>query len=234
LLGKRLVPGRKAMEKGMKPFEFKECVIVPKSTGKKARNLRELRSLVGRVSDESIVHHTYQYFLSGHTLEYTNAFAHWAGESLGEKGLSEHLSNIDPYAFSEIKSLRNELLKAVDGRLETPPRPRDAAPGDEFFFSESITLIFPIRLRARNLAEFLMAVRYVDGSSIYYHFYEARTRLEGGADDFSKWISGFLGQEDLGEKIRSIDPFMHTLEGIREHIVEAVEDEVRKQMEELS
>ena len=56
------------MEKGAKPFEFKECVIVPKSTGKKARNLRELRALLGRVSDESISHHTYQYFLSGHVL----------------------------------------------------------------------------------------------------------------------------------------------------------------------
>ena len=222
------------MEKRIKPFEFKECVIVPKSTGKKARNLRELRSLLGRVSDESISHQTYQYFLSGHVLEYTNAFAHWVGESLGEKGLSEHLSNIDPYSFSEIESLRNELLKAVDSRLEAPPGPRDAAPGDEFFFSESLTLTFPMRVRARNLAEFLMALRYVDRSSIYYHFYEARTRLGGGADDFSKWISGSLGQKDLGEKIKSIDPFMHTLEGIREHILEAVEEQVRKQMEELS
>jgi len=26
------------MEKGVKPFEFKECVIVPRSTGKKAKN----------------------------------------------------------------------------------------------------------------------------------------------------------------------------------------------------
>ena len=57
------------MEKGVKPFDFKECVIVPRSTGKKAKNLRELRALLGRVSDKSISHHTYQYFLSGHVLE---------------------------------------------------------------------------------------------------------------------------------------------------------------------
>ncbi len=222
------------MEREAKAFEFKECVIVPRSTGKKAKNLKGLRTLLERVSDESISHHTYQYFLSGRVLEYTNAFALWVGESLGEKGLSEHLSNIDPYSFSEIEALRLELLKAIDGRLGVLPRPRDAMAGDEFFFSESLTLTFPERVRARNLAEFLMAVRYVDRSSIYYHFYEARRRLGEGADDFSKWFSGSLGQEALAEKMRSIDPFMHTLDGIREQIVVAVEDEVRKAMEELS
>jgi len=222
------------MERAAKWFEFKECVIVPKSTGKKAKNLKELRTLLGRVSDESIAHHTYQYFLSGRVLEYTNAFALWAGESLGEKGLSEHLSNIDPYSFSKIEALRHELLKAIDSRLSVLPRPRDAMAGDELFFSESLTLTFPVRIRARNLAEFLMAVRYVDRSCIYYHFYEARRRLGGGADDFSKWFSASLGQEALAEKIGSIDPFMHTLDGIREHIAVAVEDEVRKAMEELS
>ena len=221
------------MERAAKWFEFKECVIVPKSTGKKAKNLKELRTLLGRVSDESISHHTYQYFLSGRVLEYTNAFALWVGESLGEKGLSEHLSNIDPYSFSEIEALRHELLKAIDSRLDALPRPRDAMAGDEFFFSESLTLTFPVRIRARNLAEFLMAVRYVDRSCIYYHFYEAR-RLGEGADDFSKWFSASLGQEALAEKVGSIDPFMHTLDGIREHIIVAVEDEVRKAMEELS
>jgi hypothetical protein len=222
------------MEKEVEPFEFKQCVIVQKATGKSAKNLRELRDLLGSVSAESIFHHTCQYFLSGHILEYTNDFGHWAAESLGEKALSEHLSNIDPYSYSDIEAFRRELLKAVDSRLDTPPEPRDAMAGDEFFFGEAITLIFPARIKARNLAEFLIGIRYVDKSSIYYHFYEAKMRLRGGTDDFSKWFASSLGQKDLSERINSIDPFMHTLDGIRGHIVEAVEDEVKRAMEEIS
>jgi hypothetical protein len=48
------------MERGAQSFGFKERVIVPKSTGKKARNLKELRTLSGRVSDESISNQTYR------------------------------------------------------------------------------------------------------------------------------------------------------------------------------
>jgi hypothetical protein len=154
-------------------------------------------------------------------------------ESLGERALSEYLSNIDPYSYPDIEALRGELLKAMDSRLEILPEPRDAMAGDEFFFREAITLIFPANIRARNLAEFLIGIRYVDKSSIYYHFYEARVRLSAGTDDFSKWFVNSLGQESLAEKIASIDPFMHTLDGIRGHIVEAVEDEVKRAMEEI-
>ena len=183
------------------------------------------------VSEACIFHHTYQYFLKGHVLEYTNDFAHWAGESLEERALAEQLSNIDPYDFKNIKDLRNELLTVIDEYLQTFPEPRPAMPGNEFFFNETITLIFPIGIRVKNLAEFLTAIKYVDSGSIYYHFYEARIRLGGGTDDFSRWIEDVFGRKELVEKIRAIDPFMHDLEGIREHIAEAVEEEVRKDME---
>ncbi len=217
------------MEKIMEFFEFKQCVSLLKSTGKKAKNLRELRDAIAVVSDESIFHHTYQYFLKGHILEYTNDFAHWAGESLEERALAEHLSNIDPYAFKNIDELRQELLNVIDGYLENFPEPREAMPGDEFYFNETITLTFPVGIRVKNLAEFLIAIKYIDAAAIYYHFYEARVRL--GVDDFSKWIEDSLGKKDLSEKIRAIDPFMHSIEGIRDHIIETVEKDVRTEME---
>ena len=74
----------------IEPFEFKQCVSISKSTGQKAESLKELGARLSSVSDESIFHHTYQYFLKGHILEYTNDFAHWAGESLEERALAEH------------------------------------------------------------------------------------------------------------------------------------------------
>ncbi|WP_333656057.1 DUF5752 family protein [Dissulfurispira sp.] len=217
------------MEKIMEFFEFKQCVSLLKSTGKKAKNLRELRDAIAVVSDESIFHHTYQYFLKGHILEYTNDFAHWAGESLEERALAERLSNIDPYAFKNIDELRQELLNVIDIYLENFPEPREAMIGDEFYFNETITLTFPVGIRVKNLAEFLIAVKYIDAAAIYYHFYEARVRL--GVDDFSKWIEDSLDKKDLSEKIRAIDPFMHSIEGIRDHIIETVEKDVRTEME---
>jgi hypothetical protein len=85
-------------------------------------------------------------------------------------------------------------------------------------------------VKAKNLAEFLLGIRFIDTASIYHHFYEARMRLRG-ADDFSIWIESALGKMELAGKIRAIDPFMHTLDDIRKHILEAVEAEVEKEME---
>ena len=218
----------------VKAFEFRQCVNIIKSTGKKAKKLRGLRDIISIVSNESIFHHTYQYFLKGRILEYTNDFAHWAGESLEERALSEHLSGIDPYDFTDINQLRERLLAVINEYMENFPEPREAMPGDEFYFNETITLIFPVGVRAKNLAEFLMALKYITPGSIYYHFYEARIRLGSGTDDFSIWIEDTLGNREVAEKIRAIDPFIHGIEGIRKHIADVIEEMVRWDMEGIS
>lgn len=229
--GNSLFKRGEGMAEIIEPFEFKQCISILKSTGKKAKNLRELRDIIAVISDECIFHHTYQYFLKGHILEYTNDFAHWAGESLEERALSEQLSNIDPYDFKDISDLRSELVNVISNYLEKFPEPREAMPGDEFCFNETVTLIFPAGVRAKNLAEFLTAIKYIDAGSLYYHFYEARMRIGGGVDDFSRWIENAFGKIGLTERIRAIDPFMHNLEGMRGLITEAIEEEVRKDME---
>ncbi len=219
------------MAEAVKSFEFMQCASILKSTGKKAGNLRELRDVLSVISEDSIFHHTYQYFLKGHILEYTNDFAHWAGESLEERALSERLSSIDPYDFGSIAGLRERLLKAIDEYLDMFPEPREAIAGDEFYFNQTVTLTFPVGVRVRNLAEFLIAIKYIDAGCIYYHFYEARIRLGSGVDDFSAWIQNVLMKKELADRVRAIDPFMHSVEGIREHIIAVVEEAVKKDME---
>ena len=215
----------------IRAFDFRECVTLIKSTGKAARNLRQFKDVLALVSDESIVHHTCQYFMRNPGLDYTNDYAQWAGESLGERALAEYLSNIDPYAFKSIANLRKGLLDVIDVYLERYPEPREVMRGDEFFFNEGVTLNFPAGVRARNLAELLTGIKYVDANSIYFHFYEARLRLGGLADDFSSWIESSLGKAHLAARIRSMDLFMHTVDGIREHLVTDLEEELRKDME---
>ena len=216
------------------PFEFKQCVSIHKSTGKKAGNLRELRDVIAEASEESIVHHNYQYSQKGRMREYTNDFAEWVGESLGEKALAEHLSNIDPYDFKEIGALRNELLGLIDYYFDRVPKPKEAMPGDEFYFTETVTLIFPVGIRARNLAEFFAAIKYIEEDCIYYHFYEARIRLGRGNDDFSRWFEDTLGEKDLAGKIRAVDPLMYTVEQIRTFIAGLVGETVRRDMEAIT
>lgn len=222
------------MPEALEPFEFKQCIVIFKSIGKKAKNLHELRNLIGAVSDESIFHHTYQFFLKGHFLEYTNDFAYWAGESLEDRALAEKLSSIDPYAYRVISELRAAILNAINGYLKEFPRPGDVIPGNEFYFNETVTLVFPVGIKAHNLAEFLMAIKYIDSASIYYHFYEARVRLGNERDDFSMWFEKAFAKKRLADRIKTIDPFMHSLEGIKEHIIEEVEEAVRKDMEVVS
>jgi hypothetical protein len=122
------------------------------------------------------------------------------------------------------------LLSVIDVYLE------NFQPGTHYQAknSTSTSRDYDIRLvSGPNLAEFLTGIKYVDSNSIYYHFYEARMRLGSGVDDFSRWLEESLGKKELASKIRSIDPFMHNVEGIREHLVEEIEKELRKDMEEV-
>lgn len=214
-----------------RPFEFKQCIAILKTTGEKAATIKELRDGISEVSDESIFHHVYQYFLKGHIMEYTNDFAQWIAHFLEERALAEQLSNMDPYMFKSISDVRKELLRIIDTFLKSFPEPRPVLPGNEFYFSEALTIVFPCGVKAKNLAEFFVAIKNVDAESIYYHFYEARMRLGGGVDDFSRWIEESLGRKSLAERIRNIDPFMHNLEGIREQIAEFVYEDLELEME---
>lgn len=216
----------------IEPFEFRQCVSLVKSTGRKAKNLKELRKIIAQVGAECIFHHIYQYFLKGHILEYTNDFAHWAGETLEERALAERLTCIDPYTLKSVEAVRSELLREIDDFLSQFPEPRDVIAGNEFYFNETINLIFPVGVQTRNLAEFLVAIDHIDAGSIYYHFYDSRVRLgEGIVDDFSRWIEHTLMRKEIADRIRSIDPFMHSIESIREHIREVIEEYVRSDME---
>ncbi len=212
------------------PFEFRQCSTLLKATGQKANTLSSLRALVESMSENALYHHTYQYFLKGHSLEYTNDFAQWAGEGLEERSLSEELSNVDPYAYGSIDELRTELMRVMLNYLQRFPEPRETREGEEFYLNETVTLVFPAGVWARNLAEFLIAAKYVDRSCLFYHFYDSRLRLGSRTNDFSQWLLG-LGKRELAERLAGIDPFVHSLEGIREQIVNAIEEEVKKDME---
>ncbi len=205
-------------------FEFKRAYTVLISTGRSASSIKQLLEVLREVSAGSVYHHTYQYFMKAHHLSYTNDFAQWAGESLEERALAERLSSIDPFDYSDVEKLRKKLIMTIEGFLEEFPAPRCVFPGNEFYFNETISFVYPVGIKVTNLNEFLHALKSVDGQCIYYHFYEARTRLENSMDDFSMWIEHGLGEKALADEIRAIDLFMHTTEGIRERLIKLIQE----------
>ena len=72
---------------------------------------------------------------------------------------------------------------------------------------------------ARDLPDFLNRLPSVSNTSLYFHFLEARLRLERTTNDFSFWLSG-MGQEALAEEIDSLNPYAMTLDRLRQRIIE--------------
>lgn len=216
-----------------KSFYFMDIVNVIKHTGTKATSLKEMRDAIASVSKDCLFHHTCQYFSKGNIQEHTNDFSQWIYTSLDDSILAEQLSNIDPYSFTSMTALRKHFLKVIDKYIEDFPEPRVALPDEAFFFNEAVTFIFPAGVKARNLAEMLMAIKFLDSSSIYYHFYEARARLKKGTDDFSKWIDEVGKAPRIAERLRAVDPFMNNLESLREKIIDILEKGIKREMEEM-
>lgn len=209
--------GRQDMLRDVQPFEFRACMPLLMTTGREARGIGELREHLQHASDASIMYHMHQFFIKSHLHEYSNDFARWVGEKLEEHILAERLSVIDPYLSRQADTIRTALIQTLDRHLQEFPEPRRAIPGEEFEFLEAIPITFSIGVVAKNLAELAVALKYVDAVSVYYHFYEAR--LRHGSGDFARWIEEQLGEHELVRRIRSIDPFVHTVEGIRARIL---------------
>lgn len=213
--------GEQDMLRDVPPFEFRACMPLVMTTGREARSIRELREHLQQAGGASIMYHMHHFFIKSHLLEYSNDFARWVGEKLEEHILAERLSVIDPYLCRQPEAVREALIQTLDRHLQEFPEPRPAIPGEEFEFLEAIPLTFSIGIVAKNLAELAVALKYVDAVSVYYHFYEAR--LRHGSGDFARWIEEQLGEQELVKRLRSIDPFVHTVEGVRARILEYLE-----------
>ncbi len=75
---------------------------------------------------------------------------------------------------------------------------------------------------AEDLGQFQEMIKLVSINSIYYHVFDARLRLQRTENDFSRWFRD-LGKKRLAEEVERLDPYTHTLEGLRKRIVSLVE-----------
>ncbi|MFH1046173.1 MAG: DUF5752 family protein [Candidatus Omnitrophota bacterium] len=83
--------------------------------------------------------------------------------------------------------------------------------------------------RASTLAELLRLIKEVPGSSIYHHthrFLQQHQYLNPEPpNDFAYWVSEALGEDELGERLASIDTVQFSsIRALRERIAQVIQD----------
>ena len=213
-------------------FRFYTRLHLRELTGLKARNLQELLTHIKSVPGSVIYHHTH-HFLQQHqylTPEPPNDFAYWVSEVLQEKKLGEKLASINTCDFNTIRELREKIASTIESYLEkSKEKPREVYEGGELHFIKSISFILPTPYVAQTLEEFVSLLRKVTIHSLYYHMFESKLRLEKGKNDFSLWLETVLGETELAKKIERLDPYTHTMEGLRERIIRLIENRLAKE-----
>jgi len=202
------------------PFYFFSELHLVKLLGLKAKNPVELLELIKQVPTASIYYHTHRFLQQHHFLspEPPNDFAYWITNILGLEKLGEMVASIDIIRFNTIEELRKEFIRVLTAYLANKGFIIDCEPGEEFHFISCVTVILPTPYTASTLEEFVGAVATVSVHSLYFHIFEARLRLGGTENDFSRWFRD-IGCEQLAREVSRLDPYTLTLEGLREKII---------------
>jgi hypothetical protein len=204
----------------MEAFRFHTKADQTILLGMRAATIPELLEGVRTVPLSSIYYHTHHYLQQHQFLspEPPNDFAYWVTEVLVDPVLGEELSSIDIVQCSSIRELQGRCLEILSAH-GAGDHPSSRAPeGHEFHFMASRTFVLPTPFIAQDLPTFVEALLKVSVASLYYHMFDAKLRLERGENDFSRWLAA-IGKRDLADAIRSLDPYTHTLEGLRKRIL---------------
>ncbi|MEW6033567.1 MAG: DUF5752 family protein [Chloroflexota bacterium] len=217
------------LKKAAEPFRFYSRTHLKELTGLKAGNLWELLELLKTVPESTIYYHTH-HFLEEHqylTPEPANDFALWVSDVIGDEVLGEKLASVDTFSFSSLAALRERLVGIIEEHLATESERRNAPQGREFYFMKSVSLVTPTSYLAHDLREFVQALHKISLGSLYYHVFEARLRLGRPTNDFSVWMNEYVDEADLAEQVAHLDPYNHTLEGLRSTLVQLIEKRIK-------
>ncbi len=209
----------------MGSFQFTTKSDLTLLLGRKARNARELYAGLREVPAMSVYFHTHRFLQQHHYLspEPPNDFAYWATEVLNDDILGERLASIDIIQYVSIDEIRQRFLSILEDYLQTAERIIDCPRGQEFHFMSCQTFTFLTPYIASSLDEFRDILEKISINAIYYHMFDARMRPELGNNDFSIWIRD-NGHPELAEAINALDPYSHTLEGLRKAVIRLVRE----------
>jgi len=225
---------QKSSSKAGETFHFFTRVHLRELTGLRAHNLTELLEHLRTVPGSVIYHHTH-HFLQQHQYlspEPPNDFAYWVTESLNNNRLGERLASINTTEFPTIRDLREKIIKTIESEAERKKDQNQAPEGEEFHFVRAVSFVLPTPYVATDLQEFLEGLKKVTIGSLYYHIFESRLRLEKPTNDFSHWLEENLGEKALAGQINKLDPYTHTMEGLRKRLISLIEKRIPKMQKE--
>lgn len=218
------------MNRAKEPFRFCARLSLTVLTGAKARNLEELLERLRTAPDAVVYQHTHRFLRQHQHLvpEPPNDFAYWATRLLNDERLGERLAGIDTVRFNSLADLRQALVSAVEDHVKTGKDSHSVPDGKEFFFMRAIKFSLRTPYEAWDLKEFFECLSRVSISSLYLHIFEARLRPPLGINDFSFWFDKEIGEKGLAKKVADLDPYTHTLEGLRARILGFVESRLKE------
>lgn len=190
-------------------------------TGRRAKNIEELLHHIREVSGSCILYHTHNLYLlfALQPLRFYNHFANWISHALQEERLAERLAGIDLLSFTSISKIREAIIHTIADQVKSnADLKRECPPGDEFHFCESKSFIMPIGVSANDASELFANIARISNSSLHFHFFESRLRLERPTNDFSQWLKD-RGEEMLARRIEGLNAYAMRLDELRAEIV---------------
>jgi hypothetical protein len=205
------------------PFYFKTNFHLVTLLGLKAKDPAELLERIKTVPRASIYYHTHRFLQQHHYLspEPPNDFAYWLINILNLRDLGELFAGVDTIHFKNMELLRAEFIKILETYLSKGGRITECAECYEFHFLSCVTFVLPTPYVAHSVHDFIKILDKISISSLYFHIFEARMRLERDENDFSAWFKS-IGKNELAHAISALDPYTITLEGLRKKIIEAI------------
>ena len=222
---------QKISDTSITDFIVKDCALIAIATGNRSVTLKELRDTLLTIGDDSIYYHFWGGLLQARfeEREYNNDFAAWAWYSLHDATLAERLAVIDPTEFAELETLRQELLEIIEERLEEKEYLPWMIASSSFEFIRSQIVVFDTHKKVANPQELAAIIPLLSTSSVFYHFIDARRRLQH-RDDFSSWLLHFNDEYgELCDKLAAIDPYFGSLTQLRTKLVTIFENHFSKE-----
>lgn len=202
-------------------FVLKDCALIAIATNKHASTLKEFRDHIENLSLDSLYYHFWADLLLAHfeEREYINDFASWVRHSLHDSKLAEQLAVLDPTAFDDLDSLRQQLLERIDDRLEESEFLQWSRTTQRFEFIRSQIVVFDTHTQFTEPRAMSELIPNMSISSIFYHFIDARRRTPNKVDDFRQWLVFFGDRyQPLIDRLRAIDPYFSSLTEIRQQL----------------
>lgn len=202
-------------------FAVKDCALIAIATGRRAASFKELREILLNINPGSIYYHFWGGMIQPRfeEREFNNDFAGFVRHGLHDAVLAERLAMVDPTDYQDTEMLRQELVELIDERLDEAEYLLWVRSEHPFEFIRSQIVVFDTGRRIKLPEELAKQVAALSANSIFYHFIDARRRLEEGGDDFRVWL-GYFGEAyaDLGAQLAQLDPFFVSLSELRRQL----------------